>query len=87
MLNRNDWTVLTTAAPGKADRIAADLTGRPAPPAAPLPPTVPAWRGTLLPKTDADVWLTAAFARYERLVAMENAMRERSGVQAPFGKP
>ena len=29
--------------------------------------------------TRADVWLTAAFARYERIVAMENALRERSG--------
>lgn len=76
----NDWTVLTTHPPGKADRVAVDLSGRPDPqaPAVP-PPTVAAWHGTLLPKTDADVWLTAAFARYERVVALENALREKSG--------
>ena len=30
----------------------------------------PAWHGTILPKTDADVWLAAAFADYERIVAL-----------------
>lgn len=34
-----------------------------------------AWRGTLLPKTDADVWLAAGFAEYEEVVAFENACR------------
>lgn len=34
-----------------------------------------AWRGTLLPKTDADVWLAAGFAEYEQIVALENACR------------
>ncbi|HQR09089.1 MAG TPA: C45 family autoproteolytic acyltransferase/hydrolase [Gemmatales bacterium] len=29
----------------------------------------PAWNGTLLPKTDADVWLTTGFADYERIVS------------------
>lgn len=29
----------------------------------------PAWNGTLLPKSDADVWLTAGFADYERIVS------------------
>src|SRR5262249_26897633 len=33
--------------------------------------TAPAWHGTLLPKTDADVWLAAAFAEYERIVSLE----------------
>lgn len=75
----NDWTVLAPDPPGKADRVAADLLGKPAPPAPVAPPTVAAWHGTLLPKTDADVWLTAAFARYERVVALENALREKSG--------
>lgn len=75
----NDWTVLTPAAPGKADKVAADLSGRPTPLAPAVLPTVAAWHGTLLPKTDADVWLTAAFARYERVVATENALREKSG--------
>jgi hypothetical protein len=75
----NDWTVLTTAEPGKADRVAADLSGRPSASEPADPPTVPAWHGTLLPKTDADVWLTAGTARYERVVALENALREKSG--------
>lgn len=34
-----------------------------------------AWRGTLLPKTEADVWLAAGFAEYEHVVAYENAWR------------
>jgi hypothetical protein len=74
----NDWTVIAAAEPAKADKVAVDLSGRLASPA-PAPPTVAAWHGTLLPKSDADVWLTAAFARYERVVATEHALRERSG--------
>jgi hypothetical protein len=31
----------------------------------------PAWRGTLLPKTDADIWLAIAFADYQPIVAKE----------------
>jgi len=34
-----------------------------------------AWRGTLLPKSDAEIWLTTAFANYERIVAQEKAAR------------
>src|SRR5438067_1548005 len=37
-------------------------------------PTVPAWYGTVFPKTAADVWLAAAFSDYERIVALETAM-------------
>ncbi len=33
-----------------------------------------AWRGTLLPKSDADIWLAAAFADFEKVVALENAV-------------
>jgi hypothetical protein len=44
------------------------------------PVTRPAWHGTLLPKTDGDIWLVTAFADYERMVAQENALRDRSGV-------
>jgi hypothetical protein len=29
-----------------------------------------AWHGTILPKSDADIWLATAFADYERIVAM-----------------
>jgi hypothetical protein len=39
----------------------------------------PAWHGTLLPKTDADIWLATAFADYEKVVAHEQARRSRSG--------
>jgi Phospholipase B len=42
------------------------------------PPTVPAWHGTLLPKTDGDIWLTTAFAYYERIVALEKALLQNS---------
>jgi len=42
------------------------------------PKTVPAWHGTLLPQSDADTWLATAFARYERIVALEQALRERA---------
>lgn len=40
--------------------------------------TQAAWHGTLLPAGDADVWLAAGFAKYERIVAMENAMKDRA---------
>jgi hypothetical protein len=33
----------------------------------------PAWRGTLLPKSDADVWLATAFAAYQRIAARDKA--------------
>ena len=36
---------------------------------------MPAWHGTLLPQTDADIWLAAAFADYERIVAHERELR------------
>lgn len=32
------------------------------------------WRGTLLPKSDGDIWLAAAFADYHRTVAKEHGM-------------
>ncbi len=35
----------------------------------------PIWHGTLLPETDADIWLASAFAEYEGVVASENAIR------------
>jgi len=74
----NDWTVLTPNAPSPSDAAAkavdfvewAGVCGD--------PPTVPAWHGTLLPKTDDDVWVTAGFAEFERIVALENALKERS---------
>jgi hypothetical protein len=40
--------------------------------------TGPAWRGTLLPKTDGDVWLAAGFANYEKYVNAEKVARQRA---------
>jgi hypothetical protein len=76
----NPWTILHTLAPPKANGVAAavDLggksnevsrkTGKPK-------LAEPAWHGTILPKTDADYWLSAAFAGYERYVSNEKALR------------
>lgn len=76
----NDWTLISAARPtegnGSKMRLAADFPGG-------LLPTVnngenahgkpPAWRGTLLPKSDADIWLAGAFAEYQRIAAWDNA--------------
>jgi Phospholipase B/S-layer like family, C-terminal region len=42
------------------------------------PVLFPAWHGTLLPTNDADIWLTTAFANYERIVALENSLRQKA---------
>jgi Phospholipase B len=39
-------------------------------------PTTPAWHGTVLPKTDADIWLAVGFAKYERIVALEKSLQK-----------
>jgi hypothetical protein len=79
----NDWTLLApSATSGHKDQpLAVDLLApwnrsyeeevdykakRPA-----------AWHGTLLPKTDADIWLAAAFAEYEKIVALEKQLAEK----------
>jgi hypothetical protein len=73
----NDWTVLTPTAPAKTDTVAAaDFKDIPSPEAD--PPTKAAWKGTLLPKFDEDVWFTAGFAAYEKYVALETALRDRN---------
>jgi hypothetical protein len=38
----------------------------------------PAWHGTLLPRADSDLWLAAAFADYERIVARERARNAKA---------
>ncbi len=69
----NDWTVLSGEAPApalEAAKAAVDLAG-------PVPHAdfsgeenhSPAWHGTILPSTDADTWLAASFADYERVVS------------------
>ncbi|HEX4145046.1 MAG TPA: C45 family autoproteolytic acyltransferase/hydrolase [Pirellulales bacterium] len=75
----NDWTLLTAAAPaGHATSKAVDLAlvedkthdDKPDKPEQ----TEAAWRGTLLPKSDADTWLAAAFANYERQISLEKSL-------------
>jgi hypothetical protein len=89
----NDWTILSAEPPPSpaADAAAAvdlasskarkgsdsdaeageaDPAGRRILPAA--------WHGTLLPASDADIWLAAAFADYEKIVTREQALRARA---------
>ncbi|HEX5271404.1 MAG TPA: C45 family autoproteolytic acyltransferase/hydrolase [Gemmataceae bacterium] len=82
----NDWAVLTGAAPTIKDDqvVAADLKDPKVPTFEPYKAddtetTEAAWHGTLLPKTDADAWLAAAFADYEKVVAYEKALKEKDG--------
>jgi hypothetical protein len=80
----NDWALLSAAPPRESagTPVAADLKE---PKAATFeaykgeePNTLPAaWHGTLLPKTDADSWLAAAFSDYEKIVAFEKSLKEK----------
>jgi hypothetical protein len=79
----NPWTVLHAQAPerSKLEGIAIDLHNprgkqlEKAPDKLSEVRTVPAWRGTLLPKTDADLWLALAFPAYERHVALDAGLK------------
>jgi hypothetical protein len=79
----NPWTILHVEPPpkGKTEIVAVDLSSPAKPVVAekqknqkPLLP-VPAWHGTLLPEKDGDIWLTSAFAEYERIVSREKMLR------------
>ncbi len=83
----NPWTILHTQPPAetRSEAVAVDLSS----PAERQPQergrrrdrdplTVAAWHGTVLPKTEADSWLAAAFADYERFVARDVALHERA---------
>jgi hypothetical protein len=81
----NDWAVLTGAPPTQTDKTiaAADLKEAKVPTfepyKAPEPDTLPAaWHGTVLPKSDADAWLAAAFADYEKVVAFEKSQKQKA---------
>jgi hypothetical protein len=84
-LMSNDWALLRAAPPAANDGavVAADLKE---PKVATFeaykadePSTLPAaWHGTILPKTDADTWLAAAFADYEKVVAFEKSVKEKA---------
>ena len=85
------WTVLTADAPPKADddaeaavdlhdKVPETLTAADRLPGADDEhlALVAAWHGTLLPKGDDDLWLTAGFAAYERVVAFEKALAKKA---------
>ncbi|HVX15212.1 MAG TPA: C45 family autoproteolytic acyltransferase/hydrolase [Pirellulales bacterium] len=79
----NDWALLGVdppARPKPAAALAIDLKKRssdsePKPLEREGAAYPPAWHGTLLPESDADTWLAAAFADYEKIVAREKALR------------
>lgn len=87
----NDWTLLKVDAPPVADlagaqRVVAhveDLDTEFQTPRVPFEfDHPPAWHGTLLPAADADTWLAAAFAEYEKVVALELALQAEANGQA-----
>ncbi len=84
----NPWTVLHAAPPKgssgsdtivdlpdpmKGGKIAAKDLATPA-----LPQTRAAWHGTILPQSDADIWLATGFANYEKVAALDNELRKRA---------
>jgi hypothetical protein len=87
----NPWTVLHTAAPETIDLkgvLIADLGSSSKPREEETRQrerrnrsvaSVLAWHGTLLPKTDADIWLAAAFAEYERIYSLEKDLKKQAG--------
>jgi hypothetical protein len=94
-LASNPWTVIHKMPP-----TASELASRPVDLPASVPDSsdkktadrsdlknlvlLPAWHGTILPKTDADTWLAAAFATYERFVSTEQALKRKDqGVLKP----
>jgi aminopeptidase N len=72
---KNEWTVLTPLPPmrQKTDGTAVSAKKPLADADADL-----VWRGTLLPQTDADIWLATAFADYHDIVVLEKK-RRRNG--------
>jgi hypothetical protein len=84
----NPWTILHAGKPkdGSENLLAVDLPdihheGKIAATslatAAPKP-TVAAWHGTILPQSDADTWLATGFANYEKIAALDKALRKRA---------
>lgn len=69
----NPWTLLTAQAPPAQPEVATidrpDARLALPAPAQPEGAAPPLWRGTLLPASSADIWLTTAFARFERILA------------------
>jgi hypothetical protein len=84
----NPWTILHALPPAKANGTVAaaiDLGGKSnqAERKHGKPKLEePAWHGTILPKTDTDYWLSAAFAGYERYVSNEKSLRSGKSLDA-----
>jgi hypothetical protein len=78
----NDWTVLRVDAPvvnSTAAEKPVDLARMTSDSRIPQEREhAPLWHGTLLPESDADIWLAAAFADYERIVAEGNSIKARA---------
>lgn len=86
----NPWTVLHPAPPAKAEPNGPTVVDLPDRVKGAVDeetdtededkqlPTVAAWHGTLLPKTDADTWLATAFADYEKIVALQKALLDQA---------
>ena len=80
----NDWTLMTVTPPANIAPNVVPVDLEPFPeeeeePAVKFDAIHPfAWRGTLLPKTDGDIWLAAAFAEYEKVVALENSLKREA---------
>lgn len=81
----NDWALLDVAGPAKPrgdEKLAVDFKqpddGRKQIVELENVKYPPAWHGTLLPQTDSDTWLAAAFADYEKIVAREKALRHQA---------
>ena len=73
-LIQNPWTLLTVQAPSDTPTTQpADLPHPRQAWQSPKPsvytPPAPYWQGTLRPASDADIWLSTGFARFERLLA------------------
>lgn len=86
----NPWTILHANPPAPAaagQLVAVDLGDKASSSSAKSEPrleNVPAWHGSLLPKTDADIGLVAAFVDYERYVALENSLRDDENKTEPL---
>ena len=89
----NDWTVLRVNAPASTSPAAKPVDLEPFPDEekelhVKFEAQHPfAWRGTLLPKSDKDVWLAAAFAEYEKVVSLEKAIALETKEQPAKSKP
>lgn len=71
----NPWTILNGDAPPRGDVVAVDVPRFQTPAASTSRRgkllNAPVWHGTLLPLSDADIWLAAAFADYQPIVAQD----------------